>query len=58
MQLDMNCDAQCEKMIGFEEDRENVGVKERKYLVCDGERIGELPKNNNQRAHFLNAHQE
>ena len=54
----MNSDAQCEKMIGFEEDRENVGVKERKYLVCDGERIGELPKNNNQRAHFLNAHQE
>ena len=32
MQLDMNCDAQCEKMIGFEKDRENGGVKERKYF--------------------------
>ena len=28
----MNCDAQCEKMIGFEKDRENGGVKERKYF--------------------------
>ena len=33
----------CEKMIGFEKDKENGGVKERKYFACEGERIGELP---------------
>ena len=30
-------------MIGFEKDKENGGVKERKYFACEGERIGELP---------------
>ena len=31
------------KMIGFEKDRENGGVKESKFLICEGERIGKLP---------------
>ena len=30
-------------VIGLEKERENGGVKERKYLVSEGERIGELP---------------